>query len=454
MEEIDVKELFGYFLKKSWVIILITFIVFLGGTIYSTFIKVPMYQSTISLILATNSDNNTASSTITQSDINLNQNLVNTYTEIIKSKKVVNSTIDELNLDTTYKELNSHISVSSKENTEIINVSVTDEDRYKAKNIADTLATNFKDEVSKIYNMKNVSILDKAEVSKDPYNHNVIKESILYVAAGLFLGFLLLFLRFYFDRTIKNTEEVENKLKLPIMGSIRNCTKDIEKNKIGEKLLIKEMPKTNFAEDIKTIRTNLDFSNMNGTVKKILITSSIPGEGKSFVSANLAASFAQNNKRVILLDCDLRKGVVHKRFGLENKGLSNLIAKNDLASIDEYITPTDVPGLDVITRGTIPPNPSELLNSRIFGEILRMLGEQYDYIILDGTPVTNLPDSLIVSSFADKTLIVCSVGYTPTDLLMNTKKSLDNVGASIAGVVVNKVEEKHGGYYYSSYKYE
>lgn len=454
MEEIDVKELFGYFLKKSWVIILITFIVFLGGTIYSTFIKVPMYQSTISLILATNSDNNTTSSTITQSDINLNQNLVNTYTEIIKSKKVVNSTIDELNLDTTYKELNSHISVSSKENTEIINVSVTDEDRYKAKNIADTLATNFKDEVSKIYNMKNVSILDKAEVSKDPYNHNVIKESILYVAAGLFLGFLLLFLRFYFDRTIKNTEEVENKLKLPIMGSIRNCTKDIEKNKIGEKLLIKEMPKTNFAEDIKTIRTNLDFSNMNGTVKKILITSSIPGEGKSFVSANLAASFAQNNKRVILLDCDLRKGVVHKRFGLENKGLSNLIAKNDLASIDEYITPTDVPGLDVITRGTIPPNPSELLNSRIFGEILRMLGEQYDYIILDGTPVTNLPDSLIVSSFADKTLIVCSVGYTPTDLLMNTKKSLDNVGASIAGVVVNKVEEKHGGYYYSSYKYE
>ena len=131
-----------------------------------------------------------------------------------------------------------------------------------------------------------------------------------------------------------------------------------------------------------------------------------------------------------------------------------MIAKNDLASIDEYITPTDVPGLDVITRGTIPPNPSELLNSRIFGEILRMLGEQYDYIILDGTPVTNLPDSLIVSSFADKTLIVCSVGYTPTDLLMNTKKSLDNVGASIAGVVVNKVEEKHGGYYYSSYKYE
>lgn len=457
MDEIslnDVKEFFKFFIKKIWIVIILTIIIFAGGLFYSDFIKVPMYRSTTSLILATNENGADAGSTITQTDISINQNLVNTYAEIIKSRKVLNSTKKDLKLKDSYSDLVNSISVDSKDGTEIISVSVVNKDPKLAKEIADSVAENFRQEVIKIYNMKNVSILDSAEISKVPYNHNTTKEAVIYLFSGILLGIFILFLWFYFDKTIKNSEEVETKIALPIMGKIRDCTKIINKNKIGDKLLIKEMPKTNFAEDIKTIRTNLDFSNMDHNVKRLLITSSITGEGKSFVSANLAASFAQNNKKVILVDCDLRKGVVHKRFGIKNKGLSNLIAKNDLSSLSDYICKTDVNNLDVLTRGTVPPNPSELLNSRTFGELLKILDGQYDYIILDGTPVTNLPDALITSSYADKTLIVCSIGYTPIDLLMNTKKSLENVGASIAGVIVNKVEENHGGYYYSTYKYE
>ncbi len=455
MDEIslnDVKEFFKFFLKKIWIVLLITFTIFLCGTFYSTYIKTPMYKSTTSLILATNSDNTT--NTITQTDISINQNLVNTYAEIIKSRKVLNATISELNLDMSYNDLVGLVSVDSKDGTEIITVSVVNKDKNLAKSIADSVANNFREEVAKIYNMKNVSILDKAEVASKPYNLNPTKEITIYIVGGFALGIIILFLWFYFDKTIKNSEEVERETGLPIMGKIRDCTKIINKNKIGEKLLIKAMPKSNFSEDVKTIRTNLDFSNMEHNVKRILITSSIMGEGKSFVSANLAASFAQNNKKVLLIDCDLRRGVVHRRFGVKNKGLSNLIARNDLAALSDYINKTNVKNLDVITRGTVPPNPSELLNSRVFKVLLNILDGQYDYIILDCPPVTNLPDTLIVSNYADKALIVCTIGYTPMDLLENTKKSLENVGAPIAGLIVNKVEEKHGGYYYSSYKYE
>jgi len=141
-------------------------------------------------------------------------------------------------------------------------------------------------------------------------------------------------------------------------------------------------------------------------------------------------------------------------MNVNNVGLSNLIAKGDLSDLDEYIQESDVKNLDVITRGIVPPNPSELLSSKAFKSIIKLLEGYYDYVILDGPPVTNLPDSLIMSTLVDKTLIVSSIGYTPLSLLQNTKKSLENVNAPIAGIIVNKVPVKKGGYYYSDYKYE
>ena len=447
MEELNVHDILDYFAKKIWVIGIITVLTVLLGLIYSIGIKTPMYKSTTSVILASNQ-------TITQSDLTLYQKLINTYTQIVTSKNVINDTISDLNLKYSYDQLKKNVSVNAVTDTEIINIAVTDENSQMAKNISDTIAKNFKEEVANIYNLTNVSILDQAEVSNLPYNHNVLKEAIIYTVAGVLLGFAALFLRYYFDRNIKTKEEVEEKIKLPIMGSVRDCAKDVKTNVDKDKILLSDHPKAGFVEDVKTIRTNLDFSSLDKKVKKILITSSIPGEGKSFISSNLAISFAQNNKKVLLLDCDLRKGVVHKKFNMKNIGLSNLIAKNDLDNINSYINHTHIDNLDVMTRGIVPPNPSELLNSTIFESVLKLLEPFYDIIILDGTPITNLPDSLVVSRFADKTLIVSTIGYTPVDLLENTKKSLDNVNADIAGVIVNKVPVSRGGYYYSSYKYE
>lgn len=450
MEEIDLKEFIDYLLKELAVILLFAVVTLSIGTFYNLYLKTPMYKSSTSIILA--SENNNTS--ITQTDININQNLVSTYAEIIKSKAVLNKTISFLDLDYTFQELAKNVSVSAIGETEIINIDVLDKDARTAQKIANQIAIIFMDKVKDIYNMKNVNILDRAEVPIKADNIHLIRETILYLIVGLFLGILYTFLRFYFDRNIKNVSEVEAKMDLPIMGSVRDCTKIIKKENHGDKLLISVMPKSNFAEDVKTIRTNLDFSKVDQSIKTILITSSIPGEGNSFISANLAASFAQNNKKVILIDCDLRRGVVHKRLNVNNIGLSNLIAKGDLSKLDEYIQRCDVKNLDIITRGVVPPNPSELLNSKAFKSILKLLEEYYDYVILDGPPVTNLPDSLIMSNLVDKALIVSSIGYTPLSLLQNTKKSLENVHAPIAGIIVNRVPIKKGGYYYSSYKYE
>ena len=448
MEDLYLNDIVNYYFKKLWIIVLITIVFIVGGLTYSFKIKTPMYKSTTSVILA-------SGQTITQSDLTLYQKLINTYTQIAKSRNVLNNTISNLNLTYNYNQLKDNVTVSAVSDTEIINISVIDKSPTLAKKIADSIANNFKDEVASIYNLTNISILDESVVAQTPYNYNILKDTIIYVALGLFIGFVYVFLRYYFDRNIKSKEEVESRVNLPIMGSIRDFSKELKNIKSKDTVLLDSHPKASFVEDIKTLRTNLDFLSMDDSkIKKLLITSSIPGEGKSFVSSNLAISHALNNKKVLLIDCDLRKGIVHKKFNVKNIGLSNLIAKNDISNIHSYINHTHIENLDVITRGIVPPNPSELLNSNIFKTILNELEKEYDFIILDGTPITNLPDSLVVSGLVDKTVVVATIGYTPADLLSNTIKSLKNVNAPLAGVIINKIPMTKNGYYYYNYKYE
>lgn len=217
-------------------------------------------------------------------------------------------------------------------------------------------------------------------------------------------------------------------------------------------LIVEKKPKSTISEDIRTIRTNLEFSLVDDA-KTIMITSSVPGEGKSFISSNLAAAFAQNNKKVLLIDCDLRLGRAHKIFEISNKkGLSNLILKlDDDTAYEEYIQKTDVKNLFVIPRGMVPPNPSELLSSKRFVKIIKDLEKVFDQIILDSVPVNGLSDALVISKVADKVLIISRYSKTDITDLENTKRSLENVGAKIAGVVINsvpKARSKYGNYYF------
>ena len=220
-----------------------------------------------------------------------------------------------------------------------------------------------------------------------------------------------------------------------------------------DELFVISKPKSNISEDIRTIRTNLQFTSTDEDSKVLLVTSSIPGEGKSFISSNLATAFALNGEKTLLIDSDLRLGRVHKIFGVSNKaGLSNLLVEQDVFECADFIAKTPVDNLYVIPRGTVPPNPSELLNSSNTRKMIDFLKQKFDHIIFDGCPINGLPDSLILAGLVDRVIIVVSANYCKLDELEDTKKALEKIDAKIAGIVVNRtIHTKRGKY---SYYYE
>ena len=219
-------------------------------------------------------------------------------------------------------------------------------------------------------------------------------------------------------------------------------------------LVVASSPKSLISEGFRTLRTNLQFSAINGKLRTLAVVSSMQSEGKSFTSANLACAFAQAGEKVLLIDCDLRRGRLHTIFNVSNdRGFSNLLIDN-IQRYDDYIVRTEIKNLSLLPMGTIPPNPAELIASEKNKRLMEIFKEEYDIIIYDCVPVTGLTDSLIMSKLVDATVIVASEKITPIELLQNTKKSLANVGANIAGVVLNRVETDNGVYankYYGKY---
>ncbi len=219
-------------------------------------------------------------------------------------------------------------------------------------------------------------------------------------------------------------------------------------------------PKSIAAEAYRTLRTNLEFSMSNDGAKSILITSSHVSEGKSSVASNLATVFAMQNKRTILVDADMRRGVQHKRFDLTNmNGLSNYLANINIDQ-DKLIKTTEIPNLYVITSGPVPPNPSELISLNRMKDLMSALKDEFDIVIFDGAPALPVTDSIIISSFVDRVVIVASSGETHKDELKSVKLALDNAGARVVGVVLNKVDiednfygkySKYGKGYYGGY---
>ena len=441
MEEINLNEFFEYY-KKYLLIVLGTIIVFLMGTIiYDVYFKVPVYTTSTTVLLVKNESD---TESINQNDITLNQKLVSTYRQIIKSKRVLNQVIKDLDLKYDYEKLYDEVNVTSMEDTEILKITVSDKNPNTAVNLANNIARVFNAEITEIYNINNVSIIDEAELDMEPSNNNLVRDMILAILVGFILSSGIIFVIFYFDDTLRDTNYIENDIKLPLIGKVYK-----DNNKID--LLVEEKPNALASESIRTLRTNLQFSSVDEELKTLLVTSSLPSEGKSFVSANLAISFAQNGKKVLLVDCDLRKGRQHKIFNVDGtKGLSSLLI-SDVEKFDSYIEKKDIKNLSVIPRGVFPPNPSELLNSKKNAKLVELLKEKYDIVIFDGAPIMGLSDSLILSSLVDKVLVVTSINQTPKSELKNATKALTNIDANIAGIVANNISMKkhgHSGYYY------
>ena len=566
MEEINLRDLLSYFKKHLILFIVVVLFVVSAGTIYSVFILKPEYKSQATVILSSDKSKNTV-----QSEINANKNLIDTYTEVVKSHRVLDRVKSEMQIEDTYEQLVKKVTVASLKDTEIISISVVDLDKNHSYSLANRIADTFTDEIGQIYNDKSVNVLDRAVEPQKPYNVDIIKQEAIYAAAGIVLATAVIFLMFYFDRTIKTTEQIEQLFKLPIYGKVRKLETEKQKQQrkkraekaakleakqaaklekeqqkeakkaerlaaklekqektnneelgvdyqdgeeagaeetqstqkseaevkpvveikaVGRKiiaeekalqeklaaeaeveadeletdefneelldedseLVLRDNPKSKVSEDFRTIRTSLYFSLNKKGSNAVLISSSTPNEGKSFIASNLAVAFAKTKKKVLLIDCDMRLGRQHEIFGLSNKeGLSNLLAESKSGEYRKYLQKTTVKNLSIITRGVVPPNPSELLDSSIMEELLEKVKQKFDYVILDGTPIDGLSDSLILAKKTDRLVLVSAANMTTVEDLQNSKKALESIEVKISGVVLNRTIDERRGDKYNKY---
>lgn len=216
-------------------------------------------------------------------------------------------------------------------------------------------------------------------------------------------------------------------------------------------LIVQHDSKSPISEAYRAVRTNLQFAGADKQLKCISFTSSTPSEGKSTTISNIALAMAQDGKKVLLIDADMRKPVQHRIFGLFNKGLSNCIAMN--MPLDEAIQPSDHPNLDILASGPVPPNPSELLGSQKMDELLRQVKHIYDYVLVDMPPVLAVTDAAVLSQKVDGIVFVIKSGKISPDEAKLAKTRLEQAGANILGAVLNAVPQRHGGYGYGYYYY-
>lgn len=307
--------------------------------------------------------------------------------------------------------------------------------------------------VSEELQTSRIRIVDPAEVPGAPFKPKKGQNFILSCIMGFILGVAIAFFLEYLDSTVKNAEDVELYIKLPFLGYVPSAQKEARSDKEMD-LICYQKPAIRIAEAFRSIRTSIIFSSPEDRpLKTILLTSTIPQEGKSSVSVNLATVFAQKNEQVVLVEADMRKHRLAQSFGLENKdGLSSFLA--GASEMEKIINKTIIPNLCFIPSGPVPPNPAELLTSGKLKGLLEELKKRFDRIIIDSPPILTVADTSILSNIADGVIQVIRAGFVNMDAAVRTKQMLMEAKARIIGVILNNVAiKKEDSYYYYHYYY-
>ena len=448
-EEIDIKRIIEIIFSKKLIITLIILLNVTLGYVYSYYYKKPEYKSSVTILLV--ADENKTDKSLTQTDVNLNNGLISTYSSIAKSSSILQKTIQNLNLDIPVSKLEQNVEAKQIDNTQFLEISVKNESPERAKNIANELAEVFTEQIKEIYNLQNISIVDKAETEENPCNINHMKDMIIFGFAGIVLSIIIVMIIYMFDDTVKDQKDIEKNIKLRIIGTL---PVDREKTE----LIVENNPKSPIVESIKTIRTNILYSTRKNS---ILVTSCKEKEGKSWVINNLAVTFAQTGKRVILVDANLRQeNNKNEIFNIEKcEGLSDFIREisedqmENLEKARKYIKETSIPNLHIMQNGTIPPNPAELISSKNMKRLVNLLKNMYDIVIIDGTSSILVADSIALSSMVDSTILVAENRKTKINDLKKVKKLIEDVNGNILGVILNRVDVQSGKYYGKKYGY-
>jgi tyrosine-protein kinase len=379
-----------------------------------------------------------------------------TYALFMTEPPLLNKVIADVGLKTTPEELVKEIKVTPDTAALVLHIAEQDTNPALARDVANTLVAEFIAEVRQIQQAEtqssnartgdNFVVLSPAVLPNKPVSPSKTLNVAVAFATGLLIALALAFLLDYLDQSIKNDEELTQRLGLISVGHVPFLVASKEKR--GE--LVTLDAQSHAAEAYKALRTGILFSGLERDLKELVITSAEQGEGKSRTAANLAVVLALAGHLTLLIDADFRRPSLHRIFArVRNIGLSNLIIQD--ATEGETITAVDaVPNLWLLTSGPTPPNPSELLGSARMRELVARLEGHFAYLIIDTPPVNVVTDAAILAAFASGTILVIDQGRTSVPALGRAKQILDRVGARTIGAVMNKVRPSSGAYAYDN----
>ncbi len=433
--------------RGQWITVLATTIATLLAAVAATLLTTPLYQASTRLYVS--STLGASASELYQSS-RLSQERVLSYTELLMGETLAQRTIDKLDIEMSAAALREKVTATAKLDTVLIRVNVLDESPVRARDIANGLSDEFVVMVRELETPQpgarpdaRVVVEQRASIPASPLIPNKKRNVAIGLVLGLFLGLGLAFARTVLDNTIKNKETLDEITDVGLVGII-----PIDKE-------VRNQPAISFdaaghsaiAESFRRLRTNLQFLAVDNPPRVILVTSSVPSEGKSTTSLNIALALAEADHKVVLVDGDLRRPALHTYLNsLGQVGFSSVLSGG--ATLSEVLQETSFANLTFLAAGTTPPNPSELLGSLAAQKVLSELREEFDYVIVDSAPLLAVTDSAILGTKADGALLVCRMGHTKRDQLAHAVGTLEDVGAPLLGVIFTMAPTRGGGYGY------
>ena len=399
------------------------------AAVFVFFISTPKYEASVKLFAGKTED---VQSDYSDKELESYSSIINTYIELIKTKDFMNKIIDEVNLDTTPKALMNSLQFITKTNTPIIEIKYISSDPKVAEDVISAITENFEVSVKEVILNTYTKVVDSVEVSQLPQGR--VTKVLLGGFIGLLIGFGIVFLLELLDDTVSKKSELEKVLPIPTLGQVPSLENE------------NDNPTAQFLEAYRGIRTRLEYSSVDKKLKTLMITSADIAAGKSSVSLNLASALSQGGKRVVIVDCDLRKPRIHMKLKLtNNKGVTDyLIGK---IKLNEAISKVNN-NLDVITAGNRATNPAEIIGSKAMEQFINELNEIYDYVIIDTPSIKNINDGLSLASRCDGVIYVVRAEKTKKDDIIEGYRELEDINANIIGSVLNGIYDSSDSYYY------
>jgi len=430
--------------RKRWISITLITLLALGGAVAATLLTTPLYQARSQVYVSVRTRDST--SDLLQGS-SFSQNQVRSYTDLVSSPRVLTPVIEQLDLATTPDALAKQISADSPLDTVLIDITATEADPQLASDIANATATSLSNVVVELETPDvgpspvQIRTSRAASAPTAPSSPNTKLNLALGLLVGLAAGFGLAVLREVLDTRVRTEADVHGVTDSAVIAQI-----NFDEAAATTPLIVHASPHGQRSETFRRLRTNLQFLDVDDQLRSIVVTSALPGEGKTTIAVNLAITLADAGRRVILVDADLRRPSVATMMGLEGAaGLTTALIGR--AALKDVIQPWGDRHLHVLPSGQIPPNPSELLGSPAMSSLLADLATEYDIVLIDTPSLLPVTDAAILSRSVGGVLVVVGAHSLHRQQLADALGGLDAVGARILGILLNRVPVKQSGSY-------